>query len=407
MMHCTGLRKLGCFASACARRQIRQPLLSVSTAQLNRTIVSRCTRQSSSSSNSWVRRQARDPFVKQRNSPHLYSKQPTNKSKHQNNSTQSLEGAFESAEGQRALEKASTADTTAPVFVARSAFKLIELDDKCRLFGRSSASRRSKESASRRSKDCSAGSKHSQAGSPLQRVIVDLGCAPGGWIQAAHLLLERQQGTTLATEGRAGTENVIVGVDLLKVDSRIVNDLVSTRTRVQVLQGNFLDSRVQAQVAQLARTASCTNSGNSFATADATQNRVVDIVLSDMMSNMSGNSTRDAQHSYDLCTAALRFSLDTLTSSHSSQATHDQVDVRSVWSARPRLVIKHFQSDLTKSLRNELEEYFEKAVWVKPSASRQESREGYFVCSGLIEEARDGRRRHQREGQVESDELWF
>lgn len=73
-----------------------------------------------------------------------------------------------------------------------------------------------------------------------QMVIVDLGAAPGGWIQAADSVL---QGT--------GT---IVGVDLLKLQQG-----VGDADGVHFVQGDFLDPKVQARL----REALLDMSGNS------------------------------------------------------------------------------------------------------------------------------------------------
>jgi 23S rRNA (uridine2552-2'-O)-methyltransferase len=63
---------------------------------------------------------------------------------------------------------------------------------------------------------------------------------------------------------------------------------------VSILQGNFLDRTVQAQLRH------------------ALAGKPVDCVLSDMMANMSGQRTRDVQNSLDLCQAAFDFAVQML-----------------------------------------------------------------------------------------------
>lgn len=86
-------------------------------------------------------------------------------------------------------------------FVSRSAFKLLELDEKLGLFKKSGMA------------------------------VVDLGAAPGGWIQAADQSL-----------GGTGT---IVGVDLLPLK---LSKIASNTERIGFVKGDFLDPRTQANL---------------------------------------------------------------------------------------------------------------------------------------------------------------
>ncbi|KAH6613747.1 FtsJ-like methyltransferase-domain-containing protein [Chaetomium sp. MPI-SDFR-AT-0129] len=89
--------------------------------------------------------------------------------------------------------------------------------------------------------------------------------------------------------------------------------------------------------------------------------RVVDIVLSDMLMNVSGIVFRDHAQSMDLCHAALSFASDTL-----KPGGH--------------FVCKFYQGTEDKALELLLRKMFVSVKRVKPDASRSESREGFYVA---------------------------
>ncbi|SPO07142.1 related to mitochondrial rRNA methyltransferase [Cephalotrichum gorgonifer] len=91
--------------------------------------------------------------------------------------------------------------------------------------------------------------------------------------------------------------------------------------------------------------------------------RVVDVVISDMMMNTSGISFRDHAGSMDLCTAALTFACETL---------------------RPggNFVCKFYQGAEDKNFERRLNTVFSRVYRVKPDSSRKESKEAYFVAIG-------------------------
>ncbi|GAA6064403.1 hypothetical protein JCM10212_007141 [Sporobolomyces blumeae] len=268
----------------------------------------------SPSSNVWIQRQRNDPFVRKRQ---------------------------------------STLDPNTS-FVSRSAFKLLELHDS-----------------------------HSPPanGPKLLRpgmAIVDLGAAPGGWIQAAQHVLE----------GR-GT---VVGVDLLPLQRGIGH-----LDGVRFVRGDFLDPRVQGKVRQ--------------AIADATGKRTshVDLVLSDMMANTTGSSIRDADLSLTLCESALAFALESLSPS-SGQQRPDAATSATTPSLPIQFVTKHFASHYTTEFQARLRRYFNLVKWVKPESSRKQSKEGFFVCSGLkarSEWPQEERKPAGNEAEPGDDDLYF
>lgn len=173
-------------------------------------------------------------------------------------------------------------------FRSRAAFKLLELESKFKLF-RSSP------------------------------VVVDLGSAPGGWSQVAasklgwfpksndaimreHAekgILDEIYGTSTSWSDeinpKATPEHIkpgrgtVIAVDLLHMPPI---------PGVNFIQGDFLDPRVQEAVRMLIPPSKQRFLG---------ERRLVDVIISDMGANMSGNRIADSQNSLDLCTAALQF----------------------------------------------------------------------------------------------------
>ncbi|KAK5159128.1 hypothetical protein LTR04_005103 [Oleoguttula sp. CCFEE 6159] len=272
---------------------------------------------------------------------------------------------------------------------SRAAFKLLELNEKHKLF------------------------------KPGQTVI-DLGYAPGSWSQVAVRLT--------APHGR------VVGIDVIPAQPP---------RGASTIQGNFLSEAVQTEVRQYVQDpqrgrprkkavfasqdaeeaeeegragvteleldelgrayidiergegaegkVKMTKSHDASASEggritrremDELEGRVVDVVLSDMsapweqtsglwirsvsdpyfrMMNTSGMAFRDHAGSMDLCTAALTFCYDTLrTGGH--------------------FLCKFYQGAEDKAFETKLKRLFEKVHREKPESSRSESKEAYFVA---------------------------
>lgn len=194
---------------------------------------------------------------------------------------------------------------------------------------------------------------------------MDLGAAPGGWTQAA----DRELGDKLEKERTRGKTRggTIVAVDLLPLKRE-----VELLAGVHFVQGNFLDPLVQAQVVTLLAETSPKSRGK------------VDLVLSDMLANVSGNVLRDAANSIDLCEAALAFALDNLRQPSAGKAGAREKK------RGPELVMKCLQSSLSPEFQETLKKHFTSVRWEKPSSSRPESREGYWVCGGMKAKAAGG-----------------
>ncbi len=149
--------------------------------------------------------------------------------------------------------------------------------------------------------------------------IVDIGCAPGGWMQIAlH---------------EVGTKGKVIGVDIKKIEP-----LSNTFN----IQGNIEDEHVTDNILKIS-------------------NSCVDVVLSDLSPNVSGNWELDHARQIDLTRNALRLS-------------------NIVLKKRGKAVFKVFQGDMLNELVVELKKKFKKVILTKPNASRQVSSEIYLIC---------------------------
>ncbi|MFO7926293.1 MAG: 23S rRNA (uridine(2552)-2'-O)-methyltransferase [Halobacteriota archaeon] len=162
--------------------------------------------------------------------------------------------------------------------------------------------------------------------------VVDLGAAPGGWLQVA---------TELAGEG--GT---VIGVDLQRIEpidgvETIRGDMTEEATREKVLD------RV--------------GGGETAAEGDGG----VDVVVSDMAPNMTGEYSLDHARSVYLARTAFETSLDLLAPGGD-------------------FVAKVFEGPDTNELRADIDREFEYVRTIHPKASRDSSSELYMVAKGRL-----------------------
>ena len=149
--------------------------------------------------------------------------------------------------------------------------------------------------------------------------VVDLGCAPGGWLQVAMK--------------EVGSSGKVIGVDLKPVTP------VAGAT---ILQGSIENPNMLSKIAEIL---GCK----------------ADVILSDMAPNVSGVWDIDHARQISLSTIALGFARQVLRVGGSS-------------------VFKIFEGEMLKEFKWELRKSFGKVLLSKPSASRQESSELYIVC---------------------------
>jgi len=153
------------------------------------------------------------------------------------------------------------------------------------------------------------------------RTVVDLGAAPGGWLQVA------------AEEvGEGGT---VVGVDLQRIDPI---------DGVETVRGDMTDDETKEAVREVA--------GES-----------VDVVLSDMAPNMTGEYSVDHARSVHLARQAFETALDVLDSGGD-------------------FAVKVFEGPDLDELRAEIDEEFQYVRTMGPDASRDSSSEVYLVAKG-------------------------
>ncbi|KAJ1956265.1 2' O-ribose methyltransferase [Dipsacomyces acuminosporus] len=159
--------------------------------------------------------------------------------------------------------------------------------------------------------------------------IVDLGAAPGSWSQ---VIARRVSGSNNAVSTDASER--IIAVDLLSM--RPVQG-------VRCIQGDFLEGETKQKL------------------ADALDGRRVGLLLSDMAPSFTGHHSTDAARTMNLCEDVLAFADEFL-------------------GYGGNLVLKYFMGGGESELRRALRETFERVVVEKPSASRKQSSEQYFVC---------------------------
>lgn len=150
-------------------------------------------------------------------------------------------------------------------------------------------------------------------------VVVDLGAAPGGWSQWAS----RQ----------VGQGGEVFALDILPVEPY---------AGVNFIQGDFRDDAVYQQL------------------LDALAGREVDLVMSDMAPNMSGNKGVDIPKAMHLVELTLELA--------------DQV-----LKPQGNLVVKVFQGEGFEQLLSQLKARYHKVLSRKPKASRPRSKEIYLL----------------------------
>jgi 23S rRNA (uridine2552-2'-O)-methyltransferase len=155
--------------------------------------------------------------------------------------------------------------------------------------------------------------------------VVDLGAAPGGWLQVAAKIV--------------GQNGKIIGVDLQMIESFRERNII-------LLQGDMASAEIQAQI-------------------KARLNGPVDCVLSDLAPKLSGIRDADMARCLELNQAALDVAVQLLRPSGS-------------------LLIKSFISDDLHGFTAELKKSFSAVQRTKPDATRQGSSEFYFYAKGFL-----------------------
>jgi 23S rRNA (uridine2552-2'-O)-methyltransferase len=175
---------------------------------------------------------------------------------------------------------------------ARSAYKLKQLDEDAGLFGPGNT-------------------------------VVDLGAAPGGWLQVAA--------EAVGPEGR------VVGVDLQRIRPLDREDDI-----VETIRGDMTDEETRARITELV--------GEEGA----------DVVVSDMAPNMTGEYSLDHARSVYLARQAFETALEVLATGGD-------------------FAVKVFDGPDVADLREEMDAEFQYVRSIRPDASRDASSEQYLV----------------------------
>lgn len=151
-------------------------------------------------------------------------------------------------------------------------------------------------------------------------VVVDLGAAPGGWIQATRKIV--------------GNKGFVLGVDLKSIKP-------FPEPNVQTITGNVTEPETLQEISKLLP-------------------RKADVVISDASPNISGIWEVDHARQIDLAQHALRIALETLKPSGN-------------------FFVKVFQGDMLNDFIEQVKRYFEVVKVIKPRASRAKSSEMFIL----------------------------
>ncbi|MCJ7632119.1 RlmE family RNA methyltransferase [Candidatus Bathyarchaeota archaeon] len=154
-------------------------------------------------------------------------------------------------------------------------------------------------------------------------VVLDLGASPGGWMQAARVLV--------------GEKGCVLGVDLKEIKSFKEPNVTSIMADAEKLEPADLAARLP---------------------------RKINVLISDMSPNVSGVWSLDHIRQLDLARMALRLSTQLLNPGGN-------------------FVVKVFQGEFFKVFLDDVRNHFKIVRVVKPKATRSESAEMYLVCIGF------------------------
>ena len=173
---------------------------------------------------------------------------------------------------------------------SRAAYKLIEIDEKFRIFKNGIS-------------------------------IIDLGAAPGSWSQ--YLSKKIKNGK-------------IVSIDLKKMEA--------IENITQIL-GDFIEEKNKSRIKDFFKSN-------------------VDVVLSDMAVNTTGNKNIDSVHTGELCMEAMLFSKKVLNNDG-------------------KFISKIFMGSTFNEIITEAKLIFKEVKVFKPKSSRKDSKESFIICKNL------------------------
>ena len=151
--------------------------------------------------------------------------------------------------------------------------------------------------------------------------LLDLGSCPGGWSQVASKKINKGK---------------ILAIDLKPMEA-IYN--------VKFLQKDINETGIKKTIT------------NYF-------NKKIDVVISDIAANTTGNKDLDSYRTGELCLNGMNIAVDLL----------NQNGV---------FLAKAFMGSIFGEINKKANEYFKKVVKYKPLSSRKESKEIYIYCKGI------------------------
>ena len=151
--------------------------------------------------------------------------------------------------------------------------------------------------------------------------LLDIGACPGGWSQVASKII---------------TAGKILSLDIKKMDQL---------KNVSFLQSDFLEDEAKEKIFRFF-------------------GEKLDVILSDMAANTTGNKSLDCIRTNQLCTSVINFSSQILKSNGT-------------------LVSKLFMGEDFLEVKELAKSKFRKVQFFKPEASRNESKETYIYCTLL------------------------
>ena len=151
--------------------------------------------------------------------------------------------------------------------------------------------------------------------------LLDVGSSPGGWTQVAR--------------------QIIISGKILSLDIKEMEPIKN----VKFLKGNILDNQTKVNVMRYF-------------------NSNIDVIISDMAADTTGNKSLDSIRTNQLCADAINFSKDML---------------------KPKgvFVSKIFMGEDFIEVKNLAKSLFKKVNFFKPESSRKESKETYLHCEIL------------------------
>jgi len=151
--------------------------------------------------------------------------------------------------------------------------------------------------------------------------LLDIGSTPGGWSQIASKII---------------TNGKILAVDITPME-KIDN--------VIFFNDDFSEEKTKDKIFKIF-------------------NDKIDVIVSDMAENTTGNKTVDSIRTNSLCSDVINFSLKMLTNKGS-------------------LICKLFMGEDFLEVKNLAKKNFKNVDFFKPESSRSESKETYIICSLL------------------------